>query len=95
MAYSISTALAIYFVLWWVVLFVTLPFGVRNQAESGEGAEPDSPGNDPGAPVKALTLRKGLWNTVISALIYGVAMLAYRAGYFNIERLTKLMGIPL
>ena len=38
MAYSISTALAIYFVLWWVVLFVTLPFGVRSQHEDGEGA---------------------------------------------------------
>ena len=29
MAYSISTAFAIYFVLWWIVLFLTLPFGVR------------------------------------------------------------------
>ena len=47
MAYSISTAFAIYFVLWWVVLFVTLPFGVRSQHEDGEGA----PGTDPGAPV--------------------------------------------
>ncbi|HEY0327863.1 MAG TPA: DUF1467 family protein [Rhodopseudomonas sp.] len=93
MAYSISTALAIYFVLWWLVLFATLPFGVRNQAESG--GEPESPGNDPGAPVHALMLRKALWTTVISSLIYGAAMLAYRAGYFNIERLTQLMGIPL
>ena len=39
MAYSISTALAIYFVLWWIVLFVTLPFGVRSQHEDG-GARP-------------------------------------------------------
>ena len=29
MAYTISTWFAIYFVLWWVTLFVTLPFGVR------------------------------------------------------------------
>ena len=33
MAYNISTAFAIYFVLWWLVLFVTLPFGVRSQHE--------------------------------------------------------------
>lgn len=38
MAYEISTALAIYFVLWWVTLFVTLPFGVRSQHEEGVGA---------------------------------------------------------
>ena len=26
MAYTLSTAFAIYFVIWWIVLFVTLPF---------------------------------------------------------------------
>ena len=36
MAYTISTAFAIYFVLWWITLFVTLPFGVRSQHEDGE-----------------------------------------------------------
>ena len=35
MAYTISTGFAIYFVLWWVVLFLTLPFGVRSQHEDG------------------------------------------------------------
>ena len=91
MAYSLSTALAIYFVLWWIVLFVTLPFGVRSQHEDGEGA----PGTDPGAPVMARMGRKLIWTTVISAAIYAVAILAYNAGYLNIERLSKLMGIPL
>jgi predicted secreted protein len=91
MAYTISTALAIYFVIWWLVLFLTLPFGVRSQHEDGEGA----PGTDPGAPVMARMGRKLIWTTVISAAIFAVAMLAYNAGYLNIERLSKLMGIPL
>ena len=90
MAYSISTALAIYFVLWWIVLFVTLPFGVRSQHEDGAGA----PGTDPGAPVTSLMGRKLIWTTVIAAVVYGIGMLAYRAGYLNIERLSKLMGMP-
>ena len=47
MAYTISTMFAIYFVLWWVTLFLTLPFGVRSQHEDGVGA----PGTDPGAPI--------------------------------------------
>ena len=47
MVYTISTAFAIYFVIWWIVLFLTLPFGVRSQHEDGEGA----PGTDPGAPI--------------------------------------------
>ncbi len=91
MAYNISTGFAIYFVIWWITLFLTLPFGVRSQHEDGEGV----PGTDPGAPVMARMGRKLIWTTVISAVIFAVGMLAYNAGYLNIERLSKLMGIPL
>ena len=90
MAYSISTALAIYFVLWWVTLFLTLPFGVRSQHEDGVGA----PGTDPGAPILTRMGRKLIWTTIISAIIYGLGMWAYHAGYLSIERLSKLMGMP-
>ena len=64
MAYTISTALAVYFVIWWITLFLTLPFGVRSQHEDGEGAE----GTDPGAPVLARMGRKLIWTTIISAV---------------------------
>ena len=90
MVYQLATALAIYFVLWWVTLFVTLPFGVRSQHEDGVGA----PGTDPGAPIMARMGRKLIWTTVISAVIFAIAMLAYNAGYLSIERLSKLMGMP-
>ena len=91
MAYSLATAFAIYFVLWWIVLFVTLPFGVRSQHEDGESV----PGTDPGAPIASQMGRKLIWTTAISAIIFASAMLAFNAGYLNIERLSKLMGIPL
>ena len=90
MIYQISTALAIYFVVWWITLFLTLPFGVRSQHEDGEGA----PGTDPGAPVATGMGRKLIWTTLISAVIFGLAMLAYNAGYLSVERLSKLMGMP-
>ena len=91
MAYTISTALAIYFVMWWIVLFLTLPFGVRSQHEDGESA----PGTDPGAPVLPRMARKLVWTTVISAVVFAASMAAYNAGYLNVERLSNLMGIPL
>ena len=91
MAYTISTGFAIYFVIWWITLFLTLPFGVRSQHEDGEGA----PGTDPGAPIASQMGKKLIWTTAISAVIFAIAMWAYHAGYFNIERLSKLMGIPL
>ncbi len=90
MVYKISTAFAIYFVFWWIVLFLTLPFGVRSQHEGDEAA----PGTDPGAPIASQMGRKLIWTTVLSAVLFGIAMLAYNAGYLNVERLSKLMGVP-
>ena len=89
MVYTISTGFAIYFVMWWIVLFLTLPFGVRSQHEDGEG----SPGTDPGAPVASQMGRKLIWTTVVSAVLFAVSMLAYNAGLLNVERLSRLMGI--
>jgi predicted secreted protein len=91
MAYTISTSLAVYFVIWWITLFLTLPFGVRSQHEEGESTD----GTDPGAPVLARMGRKLIWTTLISAAFFAVGMYAYRMGYFNIERLSKLMGVPI
>jgi predicted secreted protein len=89
MAYTISTALAIYFVFWWVVLFVTLPFGVRSQFEDGNAPA----GTDPGAPVYTRMGRKLIWTTVISAVLFGLLWLAYAADYLNVERLSRWMGV--
>jgi len=91
MAYTISTAFAIYFVFWWIVLFLTLPFGVRSQHEDGGGA----PGTDPGAPIATLMGRKLIWTTAISAVLFAMAWIAYDAGWLNVERLSRLMRIPL
>jgi predicted secreted protein len=91
MVYTISTAFAIYFVMWWIVLFVTLPFGVRSQHENGGGAA----GTDPGAPVASQMGRKLVWTTALSAVLFAACWLAYGAGWLNVERLSKLMGVPL
>jgi predicted secreted protein len=91
MANTISTGFAIYFVMWWIVLFLTLPFGIRSQHEDGEG----SPGTDPGAPVASQMGRKLIWTTAISAILFALSVLAYNEGLLSVERLSKLMGIPL
>ena len=90
MVYAVSTAFAIYFVIWWTTLFLTLPFGVRSQHEEGGGV----PGTDPGAPVVTLMGKKLLWNTLLSAVVFAIGMFAYYQGWLSIERLSKLMGMP-
>ncbi len=32
---SLPFAIAVYYTIWWVVLFAVLPFGVRSHAETG------------------------------------------------------------
>ena len=92
MAYSISTALAIYFVLWWIVLFLTLPFGVRSQHEDGGGA----PGTDPGAPIASQDgPQADLDHADLGGRSSASGCWPIDAGYLNIERLSKLMGIPV
>jgi predicted secreted protein len=86
----VASAFAIYFVLWWIVLFAVLPFGVRNQAETGEAGVA---GNDPGAPVRARMLWKLKWTTIISLLIFAPFMLAYYQGWLNVDHLSNLMGL--
>ncbi|HRO00362.1 DUF1467 family protein [Nitrobacter sp.] len=88
MASKIFSGLAVYFIFWWITLFLMLPLGVRSQHEDGELIA----GTDPGAPVKALMRRKVIWTTIVSAVIYGVAAVAYYSGLLNVERLSRLMG---
>jgi predicted secreted protein len=64
---KLASALAIYFVIWWTVLFAVLPFGVRNSAETGEAVQQ---GNDQGAPVAHGLLKKAGITTIISAVVF-------------------------
>lgn len=57
-----ATFLAIYFVVWWICLFVVLPFGVRNQVDAGEVVA----GSEPGAPVLPRVWRRMLYTTLLS-----------------------------
>jgi predicted secreted protein len=64
---SAISALAVYFIIWWLCLFVVLPWGVRNPHESGETV---APGHDAGAPVNPMLWRKVAVTTVLASLIF-------------------------
>ncbi len=64
---NIASGIAIYFVIWWTVLFTVLPFGVRNASEAGETVQQ---GNETGAPVVHGLVKKFLITTVISAVVF-------------------------
>jgi predicted secreted protein len=58
---------ALYFILWWIVLFATLPFGLRTQDEDDDVTL----GTVSSAPKGPHVLRAFVRTTVISALILG------------------------
>ncbi len=62
---TLVTGIAVYIVVWWIVLFAVLPWGVR------QSSEPE-PGHDPGAPANPQLWRKAIVTTVISLLLWGV-----------------------
>jgi predicted secreted protein len=82
---SIFTALAIYFVIWWIVLFAMLPWGVRSQHESGEM----TPGTDPGAPVLPHLRRKLIGTTIVAAAVFAAWFAIY---FYRLVTLDQLVG---
>jgi len=84
---AITTAIAIYFLIWWVVLFAVLPWGVQAQ---GEGA----PGTDPGAPLLPRLALKLVWTTVVATVIFAVCAFVYVRRLVTLDDLAALLGMP-
>ena len=63
----LTSAIAIYFLIWWIVLFAVLPLGVRNAHEAGTEV---GAGHEPGAPVNPRIGRKALLTTVIATVVF-------------------------
>jgi predicted secreted protein len=80
----ITTCFAVYFIIWWLVLFTVLPWGIRSQHESGTEMPP---GTDPGAPALPNLRRKLIWTTLVAAVIFAAFDFAFT------EHLVTLGGI--
>ena len=85
----VTTALAIFFLIWWVVLFAVLPFGIRSQHEDGEMA----PGTDPGAPVLSRLGSKLLWTTAVAVVIFAACYVVYVNHLVTLEGLVRPFGM--
>jgi predicted secreted protein len=86
---SWTTALAIYFIIWWVVLFAVLPWGIRSQAESGEVV----PGSDPGAPAIPRLGAKLVWTTFVATVVFVLTAIGYIYRLVTLEDLATLFGL--
>lgn len=70
------TGLLVFVVLWWLVLFAVLPWGVR----TNDGRES---GHDAGAPVNPALWRKAAVTTLIAGVIFGAVYWTVDSGVFD------------
>ncbi len=68
------SVIAVYFVLWWLVLFAMLPFGLKTQEEDGDVTL----GTVSSAPKGPHMLRAVIRTTIVSAIII--------AGFYGVTR---------
>ena len=59
--------LVIYLILWWLVFFVMLPFGVERDQDVTFG-------NDPGAPKKSLVKKKAIISSFVTLILTAIAI---------------------
>ena len=79
------TGAAIYFIIWWITLFMVLPFGVQRDTEVQEG-------NDLGAPAKhGILLKMGI-NTALATAIW---MVVYLVDVYDIISIRDLVPSDL
>lgn len=77
---SLTLGLAIYFIIWWTVLFAVLPFGVRTQGEAGETV----PGTPESAPVSPRLLRTFAITTVVAGIVFALVYLVLAGDLIDI-----------
>ena len=64
---KLTSAIAVYFIVWWLCLFMVLPFGIRNAHEAGVAVDE---GHEPGAPVSPMLWRNVAATTVLASIIF-------------------------
>ena len=75
---TLGSAAATYLIIWWLTLFMVLPFGIR-RVESHEM----QPGEDPGAPAKPRMMIKFAITTAVSLVFFGIFYLISESGWVS------------
>lgn len=74
-----ATGTAVYLVIWWLVIFMVLPWGARSVIDE----EDVKKGHSPGAPKKPGMLLKIAITTVISGALWGIVYAVIESGVIS------------
>jgi predicted secreted protein len=79
---TLVAGIAIYFVLWWLVLFTVLPWGASSAHELGQQV---GAGHAASAPVRPQLVAKFIATTLIAAVIFAVGWAIAEAGWVTLD----------
>mgnify|MGYP001426933380 CR=1 FL=1 len=78
---SITGSAVIYIIIWWIVFFALLPIDV-NRAKTVK-----IEGEDPGSPENPKILKKFIYCTVITTIIFSIIFLLIKFEYLNLRNI--------
>ena len=71
-----TSGIVLFVLIWWMVFFMSLPWGVRRAGDEGKG-------HDAGAPVRPRLWLKAGVTTVISLVLFGAAFWLVESKYLS------------
>lgn len=75
---TLASLIVVYVIVWWIVFFMALPWGVRRAGDNDEGHDPGAPANP------RLWLKAGI-TTVIAAILTTAAWWFITADMLNLR----------
>lgn len=76
---SITSAIVLYAVIWFMTMFVALPIGLRTQGDEGEVIK----GTHAGAPANYNPRRKAIYVSIAALVIWGAVVAFLTSGIFS------------
>ena len=79
---GLTGSIIIYVMIWWVVFFSVLPFGIKSNKEIFKNT---IEGNDPGAPKNPKIAKKFLITTIITSILFIMVYYLVNNDFLNLR----------
>lgn len=77
---GVVNSIVVFLIVWWLILFMVLPIGVRSQTE----AEDVVAGTEPGAPTDPQLKKKAWWSTVATSVVWLIWVVLAETGALSL-----------
>ncbi|MDC0738164.1 DUF1467 family protein [Cognatishimia sp. SS12] len=87
---SITSALVLYAVIWFMSFLIAIPIRLKTQGDVGQIV----PGTHAGAPEHHALKKKALWTTLASAVIWAILFWIITSGFIEVRDFDWMNRLP-